>query len=142
MSATIGRHRLRWGSPFRDIDLKLERAAESPLTLTIASAIAAAYLIVSVRYYSGEMTPVVLWGASVYVAYVFGGKRYGMLIVAAYCAALINYVANDYPYGESSWALPIMIAPLYIALALGIAASWQESNRILKNRKANPTCGH
>lgn len=139
MSATIGRHRLRWGSPFRDIDLKLERAAESPLVLAATSALAVAYLIVSVRYYSGEMTPVVLWAASIYGAYVFGGKRYGMLIAVAYFAALFNYVANDYPYG---WTLAIMIAPLYITLALGIAASWQESNRILKNRKENPTCGH
>lgn len=139
MVANTPRHRPKWRSLFRDIDLKLERVAKSPLALTVASAIAAAYLIVSVRYYSGEMTPVVLWGASVYGAYVFGGKRYGMLIAVAYFAALFNYVANDYPYG---WTLAIMIAPLYITLALGIAASWQESNRILKNRKENPTCGH
>lgn len=142
MSATSGRHRLRWGSPFRDIDLKLERAAKSPLVLAATSALAVAYLIVSVRYYSGEMTPVVLWAASIYGAYVFGGKQYGMIIVTTYSAALVNYVANDYPYGENSWTLPIMIAPLYVALALGTVASWQESNRILKNRKENPTCGH
>lgn len=134
-----GRHRLKLGSLFHDIDLKLERAAQSPLALTVASAIAVTYLIMSVRFYSGEMTPVVLWGASVYGAYVFGGNRYLMLIVTAYLAALFNYVANNYPYG---WVLSIMIAPLYVALALGTVASWQESNRILKNRKANPTCGH